>query len=247
MAGKHSAPTCGAKTRSGRPCKNVAGYKTDHVGEGRCHLHGGAKPIKHGRYSTITRPRIKELLEQFENDPTPLDLLPEVKLLRALVTDFIERWDHYAELTHTWNALYDSAYLEAVSDWREEMIRLLEDGGYENVTLDELPKVPDPADYAPPKPRQVLDLTAAAGLVDKVGAMVDRIERHKREGSITLETLDRVLEQLGMEVVHALTEEVKDGPTRTAVLANIERRWGSIRLDPITARAGPATSQRPVN
>lgn len=247
MAGKNTAPTCGAKTRSGKPCKKEAGWGTDHLGQGRCKLHGGATPIKHGRYSSITRPRIKELLEQFEDDPSPLDLLPEVKLLRALVTDYIERWDHYTDLTFRWDGLYTSAYREAVNDWREEMIRLLEDGGYENVVPDELPPVPDPRDYAPEKPKQLLDLTAAAGLVDKVGAMVDRIEKHKREGSVTLETLNRVLEQLGVEVVHALTEEVKDGPTRTAVLANIERRWGSIRLDPITARAGPATSQRPVN
>lgn len=246
MAGKHSAPTCGAKTRSGRPCKNVAGYKTDHVGEGRCHLHGGAKPIKHGRYSSITRPRLRELLDQYENDPAPLDLLPEVKLLRALLTDFVERYDEITEATLAWHNSWGDKYREAVEIWRERMIRRLENGGWQDLEPTDLPDPPDPFDFMT-KPRQMLDITAAAGLVDKVGAMADRIERHKREGSITLETLDRVLEQLGMEVVHALQEEVKDGPTRTAVLANIERRWGSIRLDPITARAGPATSQRPVN
>lgn len=244
---KPTTPTCGAKTRSGRPCKNVAGYKTDHVGDGRCHLHGGAKPIKHGRYSSINRPRIKDLLEQFEDDPSPLDLLPEVKLLRALVTDYIERWDHYTDLTFRWDGLYTSAYREAVNDWREEMIALLEDGGYENVVSDELPPVPDPRDYAPEKPKQLLDLTAAAGLVDKVGAMVDRIEKHKREGSVTLETLNRVLEQLGVEVVHALTEEVPDAATRALVLQNVERRWHTIRLDPAAPRPGPAGSSRPVN
>lgn len=35
---------CGAKTRAGHPCGYRAGYKTDHVGFGRCHLHGGLSP-----------------------------------------------------------------------------------------------------------------------------------------------------------------------------------------------------------
>jgi hypothetical protein len=32
---------CGAKTRSGGSCKRPAGWGTDHVGTGRCKLHGG--------------------------------------------------------------------------------------------------------------------------------------------------------------------------------------------------------------
>lgn len=33
---------CGAKTKRGTPCKRPAGWGTNHVGEGRCKLHGGA-------------------------------------------------------------------------------------------------------------------------------------------------------------------------------------------------------------
>lgn len=33
---------CGAKTRSGKPCKRRAGAGTDHLGHGRCSNHGGA-------------------------------------------------------------------------------------------------------------------------------------------------------------------------------------------------------------
>jgi hypothetical protein len=36
---------CGAKTRAGTPCKRPA------MPNGRCRLHGGLTPIKHGRYS----------------------------------------------------------------------------------------------------------------------------------------------------------------------------------------------------
>lgn len=33
---------CGAKTRAGTPCQQPAGWGTEHPGEGRCKLHGGA-------------------------------------------------------------------------------------------------------------------------------------------------------------------------------------------------------------
>lgn len=35
---------CGAKTKVGTPCEQRAGWGTDHVGEGRCKLHGGKTP-----------------------------------------------------------------------------------------------------------------------------------------------------------------------------------------------------------
>jgi hypothetical protein len=55
---------CGAQRR-GRPghvCRNRAGQRTSHEGVGRCWLHGGATPIKHGRYSAVTRLSIQELV-----------------------------------------------------------------------------------------------------------------------------------------------------------------------------------------
>ena len=201
---------CGAHARrTGKPCRHPAGFRTDHPGEGRCWLHGGTKTITHGRYSKITRPRIRELLDQYESDPTPLDLLPEVKLLRALLTDWVERYDEFTDALIAWHDSFRTG-------------------------------------DAAPKPRQMLDITAAAGLTDKVGAMVDRIERHKREGGITLETLDRVLQQLGVEVVNALAEEVPDAAQRAAVLASIERRWQGVRVDP-APRSGTPASARSLN
>lgn len=230
-------PTCGAKNRAGNPCKQPAGWGTDHPGQGKCKLHGGKSLIKHGRYSTIQRPRIRELLEQHENDPEPMNLLPEVQLLRSLITDFVERYDEVTDAVLAWHNSWGEEYRKAVDRWREKMIRRLEAGGWQDVTPEELPDPPDPLQYMN-KPRQMLDITAAAGLVDKVGAMIDRIEKHKREGAITLDTLNRVLEQLGVEVVHAAQEVIRDAATRTALLHAIEHRWATIRLD--TLHAAPA-------
>lgn len=42
MGNKLHGDICGAKTRSGSPCKKQPGWGTDHFGSGKCKLHGGA-------------------------------------------------------------------------------------------------------------------------------------------------------------------------------------------------------------
>lgn len=100
-------PKCGAKTRAGTPCQFAAGYKTDHVGFGKCRLHGGATPTRTGRWSAITHERLAPLVKAFMADPEPLDLLPEVALLRALVLDFVERYNARVDALEAWNRLRD--------------------------------------------------------------------------------------------------------------------------------------------
>lgn len=39
-----SSEKCGGRTRASTPCQNAAGYKTTHVGVGKCFLHGGSTP-----------------------------------------------------------------------------------------------------------------------------------------------------------------------------------------------------------
>lgn len=82
---------CGAKTRSAGRCRKQAGWGTDHLGQGRCRLHGGSSLVKHGRHSMIIRASIRELAEAFEADPDPLDLLPELAQARALYVDYVNR------------------------------------------------------------------------------------------------------------------------------------------------------------
>lgn len=58
---------CGAETSDGGTCELRAGWGTDHVGEGRCKLHGGAAPrgedapnYKHGAFSEYLRESLSE-------------------------------------------------------------------------------------------------------------------------------------------------------------------------------------------
>lgn len=36
---------CNARTRSGKYCSRPSGWGTDHIGQGRCKLHGGSTPL----------------------------------------------------------------------------------------------------------------------------------------------------------------------------------------------------------
>jgi hypothetical protein len=161
--GAHTAEKCGAKlrggARKGEPCAKPAGWGTDHVGQSRCRLHGGANPIKHGRYSKIARARLGDQLKTLEADPDPMDLLPEIQLIRASAMHFLTKHG--------------------------------------------------------PSPM-------VAELLEKAARIVDLLQKHKKTGLVTMDTLNRVVEQLGVTVA----KHVKD----PEVLAAIERDWGLIQL-----------------
>lgn len=84
--GKH---ICGAKTRSGDPCKN-----TPVNGSNRCRMHGG-KSLKgtdspryvHGLYSKYAGESLKEVLAELEDISTEELIQPEqeIRLMQALI------------------------------------------------------------------------------------------------------------------------------------------------------------------
>ena len=68
---------CGAKTKSGRPCRHTKGFRTDHPGSGRCYRHGGASP--NGNKAAVR--------EQMASLATGADIEPQV-LLSAIRRDW---------------------------------------------------------------------------------------------------------------------------------------------------------------
>src|SRR5262249_32735892 len=92
MSKLHEAPKCGARRKQGAgTCRQAAGWKTDHPGVGRCKLHGGGTPTKHGLYSKIKRKTLHEALKAALDDSVSLALDNEIRLLRAMVNDMLER------------------------------------------------------------------------------------------------------------------------------------------------------------
>lgn len=124
-AGKpHGSPRCGARTRSGSPCRNVAGKGTNHLGIGRCKFHGGATPIRHGRYSTVVRESVGELIAR-ENRKKGI----KWNELGGLIEEFwraveihVEDPDLLNGIADDWERIYDAWELRGLRDptWLRE-------------------------------------------------------------------------------------------------------------------------------
>ena len=101
MTDDTSADLCGAETRSGAPCKQPAGWGTEHVGRGRCKLHGGnaGRPVKHGRYSVKARQGLEDKIRQYREDENPAEQWDELALLRALLQEWLDNLDALDEDT----------------------------------------------------------------------------------------------------------------------------------------------------
>ena len=100
---KRRGPKCESPTkRTDYPCRNPAGFRTDHPGAGRCYLHGGRSLVKHGKYRTIYDSTLGEAIERFEQDPDALSLFRELATLRALTERFIVRYEEFREQLDAW-------------------------------------------------------------------------------------------------------------------------------------------------
>lgn len=217
-------PPCGAATRSGKPCQRPAGHGTNHPGEGKCKLHGGATPVKHGRYARIQRERIRQLIDEFASDPDPLNLLPELELLRALIIDFVERYDENAEALLRWNRTFDRNYRAA----RE----MSEEHG-------EDPDGVDPLGIEPSKPDKVVDILSVGAYITQISSIVDRIRKSRETQTFSMATIDKLWEAQSAHLMQATQEVISDPALRESVLTAVAQRWGTINLAAIASGRAP--------
>ena len=227
---------CGAKTRSGTLCKRPSGWGTDHVGVGRCKLHGGATPIKSGRYSRLKTERLRSLIEEYEADPNPTDIMPELAAARALFQDFIERYQCFTDALIAWHQSYQqgrqrpispekaSAFLNLVDDY-EELIAEREDDLSDRQKGD--------LDFARQyvealqndngnKPHQVLDIGDAYRILSEITKIVERHERIKSANAISRPDLARVMGEMARVVGTYIDDQ--------ATLQKIKEGWLGIRI-----------------
>lgn len=227
---------CGAEgKRGGGPCRHPAGFRTDHLGSGRCYLHGGRTPAPTGRYSLVERPRLQALIEKFEADPDPLNLLPEVQLLRALLLDYINRYDDQDQMLTRWNLSFEKAFQ---SDWQEWWRDMRADALEREDDLSEelLGEMPDPMEYLPSKPLRMADITEVKGLIGQVGQMVERIRKLQTQHTFTTETITLLWRVMNGHMTDAAMEVITDDDIRSAFLTSVERRYRTISLAELAGR-----------
>ena len=71
-------------------CRRRAGHGTGHMGMGRCRYHGGNSVVQHGMTSRYHQVAIADMIAKHQADPDPLNLLPELATLRALLESRLE-------------------------------------------------------------------------------------------------------------------------------------------------------------
>jgi hypothetical protein len=218
-----SGKYCGAPKRAedvrGEPCRNAAGFKTNHPGVGRCFLHGGRNRITHGRYSGIQRESLRSLIEQHESDPDPLNILPELAAARALFQDFAERYDAFRDALIAWHASHSDAYREARAAYlvqRGDKCEACDGTGFTGDAEE-----PNPLAFVD-RPRSILDIADAHRLVSEVTKIVERIEAIRARNAVSRPELHRVI----AEMWRVLELNVQDSTLRQ----QIRDGWLGIRL-----------------
>lgn len=117
---KKKGPKRGAPKRQGdrSPCGNPAGFKTNHPGIGRCKLHGGNAPIKHGRYSAVVRAIAKEqhlkLYEEIRAKQEMASLHDETALLRTILAALPDIWPDKSAAGRPQQAMAATQLVEAI-------------------------------------------------------------------------------------------------------------------------------------
>lgn len=228
---------CGAKTRSGAPCKTLA------MPNGRCRMHGGTagRPIetgKYSRYGIIKSEQARKYRTHFEADPDPTNLLPDVLELRVRIADFCDRYDQYTEALLAWHGSYTIEWAKAAQDWQKEyanwhatyserLERVRELRKNDHLELDDPPMPPDPGDMLQ-KPRKVVDILQAGQFLGMVGTLIERIQKREEERGLTLLDVNEIIKRHGVELLAALNESVENDELRAKILTSIADRWDAI-------------------
>jgi hypothetical protein len=223
-------------------CGAKAGTGTDHPGTGRCNHHGGNSPATHGahrvRYAGIQHKRIGELYEERQGDEDPLNLIPEVNLLRSIVHDFVERNDAFQEMLLAWHESWATGKQPSPGQYRA-FVRVIEE--YEDIirAREAEKDSPEMLDLEMarmyvraleelehnPKPRKILDITTASKLLVDISAIVARIEKSRSENAMSRPEFYRIMERMGVAV--AKHNGIADPDQR---LEAIKQEWQNIML-----------------
>jgi len=199
-------PICGAHSRTtGKPCQNVAGKGTDHLGQGRCRYHGGATPIKHGLYSKVCRGRFGQRIAEIASRTDLLDLNEELALLKAVQQQLILEHQSLVDGIRLWHRSTSPAFKillksNDASEIREAIVALRA------------------AEAS--RPSQLPDVNVIAMLTDKIGHTAERI--CKISAVCTRGQIRRILERMG-----AIVSEHVDEQTGK----KIGEGWANIELE----------------
>lgn len=207
-------------------CKARAGFGTNHPGTGRCKNHGGNNLVTHGqtrRYELHNAPRLQALIQQYVDDPEPLNVAQELAVARALMHDFLDRYAMFVEAITAWYDTWDGRRIPipeeekaALLDSIDEYAELLATGDVEPTEQQqgklELARsaIVFLSSEQQPKPRQILDVSDAMKHVDTISKIITRAEQLRAQGTVSIDRLRMFL----LALDRGLELEVSDQPLR---------------------------------
>lgn len=101
---------CGAKKKTGEGfCTHIAGERTDHVGLGKCWLHGGATPVKHGLRSKVRKSALKDEIQSAKHSPELLSLDEQIAFLKVILNGLLENYEVQREEFNSYMELLEDA------------------------------------------------------------------------------------------------------------------------------------------
>lgn len=172
---------CGAKTRSGGPCRHEAGWGTQHVGVGRCKLHGGAEPHAQVNGMVLLARREQQVMG------APLPITPEdaiLECIRIAAGEVRYASDRIAELQAD----------EAVGAPRRTLARKSDDG-----TVQEVRQDPPALHVWIVARREALDrLMAYSVAAVRAGIEKRRVKLAEDQGALLVQAIQGILRDLGV-------------------------------------------------
>ena len=190
---------CGALTKSTRKaCQNIAGKGTDHLGEGRCHFHGGATPVTRGVYSKLHRTPLGQRMAEIQNDPNLYTLEPELVLVKGVAEQCVENYQKHEAAMLSWHRAESPAYQKLIKGNDPVEIR---DAVVELRAIE------------PKRPAERPDAKIIATLVAEMGRIQDRIR--KAETIVTARQMRQFIDRMA-GVVRQFTDDetaikIRDG------------------------------------
>lgn len=200
---------CGAKTRSGAPCKANA------MVNGRCRLHGGKSlrgashpATTHGRYSKDLPTRLASRYEEALTDPDLLKLDSEIHLTDAFIRERLATLDTgesgriWRELNAAWNEYDRTTDPSEAARALFEVGRLIKQGvadyGARQEVLDMMERRRKLVDSEGKRRVQMQQMITAEGATLLVSAIADAVMRHvsdTRTRSAIARDIERLITQ----------------------------------------------------
>jgi hypothetical protein len=231
---KKNGDRCGRWASVGKKvCSSHGAGTKKRVEDGTRQMTG--RPIVTGRYADKLRhPAIAALIEQFEQDPDPMNLFSELAASRALFIDYVNRYESYTEALLAWHESWTApqALTEEDIETLRTTIAIAEEDGASSDLIKEVGKVMGKLTAVPivQRPRQVLDVSDSYRILSETTKIAERIKKMEFIDAIAKRDLGRIMQEMAKVLVAVTGKYIPEQATNAAFQEEVSNGWKEIRV-----------------